>query len=171
MMQTEYMMEAKMLLPMATLIYLKTLIPQRSGQIIKTGTSCCNFMVLTMSPEIHRDLILTTVLIIAYAHALDYWSVDNPSGESFLPRWAAPGQMNANYYLVDGSYCRLKNAEIAYNFSGGILKKLTVSSLRIYLNGNNLLFWSKELPDDREYGYGNSYPSVKRFNLGVDIKF
>ncbi len=108
---------------------------------------------------------------IAYAHALDYWSVDNPSGESFLPRWAAPGQMTANYYLVDGSYCRLKNAEIAYNFSGGILRKLTVSSLRIYLNGNNLLFWSKELPDDREYGYGSSYPSVKRFNFGVDIKF
>ncbi|HIW65455.1 MAG TPA: TonB-dependent receptor [Candidatus Alistipes intestinipullorum] len=108
---------------------------------------------------------------LAYSHALDYWSLDNPTGESFLPRWKAAGNMPANYYYVDGSYIRLKNAELSYTFDKRMLRKLGLSSLRLYINGNNLLFWSKELPDDREIGNGSFYPNVKRFNIGIDLKF
>ena len=108
---------------------------------------------------------------IAYGHTLDYWSVRNPSGTSFLPRWKANGNMIADYYMADGSYLRLKNAEVAYTFDKPILKKLGMAGLRIYLNGANLLFWSKQLPDDREFGTGNAYPATKRINLGVDVKF
>lgn len=108
---------------------------------------------------------------LAYAHAQDYWSLENPTGESFLPRWKASGNMPANYYYVDGSYIRLKNAEISYTFDKKTLKALGLSGLRVYVNGNNLLFWSKELPDDREIGNGSFYPNMKRFNIGIDLKF
>ena len=71
----------------------------------------------------------------------------------------------------DGSYIRLKNAEIAYTFTDGWVRKLGVKNLKIYLNGNNLWVWSK-MPDDRESNFAGSgnqgaYPTVKRFNLGV----
>ncbi|MFA5329440.1 MAG: TonB-dependent receptor [Prolixibacteraceae bacterium] len=107
---------------------------------------------------------------IAYAHALDYWSVDNPNGTSFLPRWKAQGGTTGDYYNADGSYIRLKNAEVAYTFDGAFVKNLRLSSLRLYVNGNNLLFWSK-LVDDREFGNSTAYPSSKRINLGLDVKF
>lgn len=110
-------------------------------------------------------------LDIAYSHAQDYWSPDNPTGTSFLPRWKAAGDMQANYYYVDGSYVRLKNAELSYTFNKAALKKLGLSGLRLYVNGNNLCFWSKELPDDREIGNGAFYPNTKRFNIGIDLKF
>ncbi|WP_197086341.1 hypothetical protein [Sphingobacterium sp. IITKGP-BTPF85] len=49
--------------------------------------------------------------------------------------------------------------------------------IRIFLNGHNLLFWSK-MPDDRESNYAGTgwasqgaYPTVKRFNLGANITF
>jgi hypothetical protein len=47
--------------------------------------------------------------------------------------------------------------------------------MRVYVNGNNLLFWSK-MPDDREANIGSSnyagqgaYPTVRRINLGLNI--
>lgn len=115
---------------------------------------------------------------IAYAQTLDHWSKENPDASYFLPRWKTSGQSSAQANLYDGSYLRLKTAEVAYTFNGERLKHNGISSLRLYLNGNNLFFWSK-LPDDREQpNYDGvtddrfgAYPTSKRINLGIDIKF
>ena len=108
-----------------------------------------------------------------FAHAADYWSKDNPNASSYLPRWKTQGgQVIGDYFQFDGSYLRLKTAEVAYTFRGAALKHTGLSSLKVYMNGNNLLFWS-DLPDDREQGsdrYG-AYPTSRRINLGIDIKF
>jgi TonB-linked SusC/RagA family outer membrane protein len=103
----------------------------------------------------------------------EFWSKDNKNADSFLPRFVAQTNMTGNYYAYDGSYLRLKNAELAYTFSSGLISKLKISSLRIYLNGNNLLLWTK-MPDDRESNLGGwggqgTYPTVRRINLGVKI--
>lgn len=109
---------------------------------------------------------------LAYAHTLDYWTKDNPNASSFLPRWKTSGESIGDYFQFDGSYLRLKTAEVAYTFKDDRIKRYGLSSLKVFLNGNNLIFWSK-LPDDREQGsdiYG-AYPTPKLVNLGVDIKF
>lgn len=105
-----------------------------------------------------------------------YWSKDG-TGKIPLPRYGitTPTGSNGTRYVYDASYIRLKNAEIAYTFTGQSVKKLGLSSLRLYLNGDNLYLWSN-MPDDRESNFsGNSsfgaYPTMKRFNLGVDITF
>jgi hypothetical protein len=111
---------------------------------------------------------------ILYEHSLDYWSKDNEDASSFLPRYKTLAQNIGDYYLYDGSYIRLKSAEIAYSLQDKVLKKIGLSSLRIFLNGNNLFFWSK-LPDDKEAAWsegGNTiYPTPRRFNLGLDLTF
>jgi TonB-linked SusC/RagA family outer membrane protein len=112
---------------------------------------------------------------VVFEHVADYWSKDNQNATSFLPRWRTKGQNIGDYFIYDGSYLRLKTAEIAYTFQDKWVKNVGLSSLRIYLNGNNLLFWSK-LPDDREYSSANdggtgAYPNLRRFNLGFDITF
>ncbi|MDP4270347.1 MAG: TonB-dependent receptor [Bacteroidota bacterium] len=103
-----------------------------------------------------------------------WWSKENPTADVTVPRWSStPSYNTGTQYLYDGSYIRLKNAEIAYTVSGKDLKRFGMTSLKVYLNGNNLWVWSR-MPDDRESNYGGAsgqgaYPTVKRFNLGLKI--
>ena len=108
------------------------------------------------------------------------WTKDDTNADSPMPRWlSTPSEYNsAQRYMYDGSYVRLKNAEIAYTFDGGnLVKSLGIQNIRVFINGDNLIFWSK-MPDDRESNYAGTgwasqgaYPTVKRFNLGANIIF
>ncbi|MCE7056778.1 TonB-dependent receptor [Algoriphagus sp. AGSA1] len=106
-----------------------------------------------------------------------YWSEDNMDPDAPMPRWGAllQGYSNGQRYLYDGSYLRLKNAEIAYLFNGDWVRRIGVETLRVYLNGNNLLLWT-DMPDDRESnfssaGFAGAYPTVRRINLGLNVSF
>ena len=72
--------------------------------------------------------------------------------------------------MYDASYVRLKNAEIAYTFGKESVRRLGMSSLKVFVNGNNLWMWTN-MPDDREVNMGNAsaYPTVRRINMGVNI--
>lgn len=114
---------------------------------------------------------------IVYGHVADYWSKDNPNASSFLPRWKTQAENIGHYYLYDASYLRLQNTEISYTFNDlQWVKNAGFSNFRIFLNGNNLFFWS-DLPDDRTTTYSGgsatqgAYPTVKRINLGIDLSF
>jgi len=103
------------------------------------------------------------------------WTKDNPNANIPMPRWDSHMAYTGTTYLYDGSYVRLKNAEIAYTFRSNIsswLARIGANSLRVYLNGDNLLLWTK-MPDDREVNMGAStaYPTVRRINLGLNLTF
>ena len=130
--------------------------------------------------NVSRSVPLSNFMIqtdVVFKQAADYWSKDNEDATSFLPRWRTSGQNIGEYYLYDASYLRLKTVELAYTFDKNLkwLKETGLSSLRLYVNGNNLFLWS-DLPDDRESNAGNSattgtYPTVKRVNFGIDVTF
>lgn len=100
--------------------------------------------------------------------AEDYWSEEtNPNPNAGYPRLSAVGnqnnQVNSTYWLRDGSFLKLKNAEIGY----------TTKYFRIYLNGNNLLTFSKFDLWDPEMGANGyyKYPTQRVFNLGIQFNF
>lgn len=99
-----------------------------------------------------------------------FWSKDNPNADNPMPRLNSSlnGDSQGTRYLYDGSYIRLKNAEIAYTFTSKWTKTIGLDALRFYLNGNNLFLWTKT-PDDREVNGGTAYPSVRRINLGFRL--
>ena len=108
-----------------------------------------------------------------------FWSKENPDADTPMPRWLSTtaGYNSGNRYFYDGSYLRLKNAEIAYLFTSGWVERMGLQSLRLYANGNNLLLWT-EMPDDRESNFAGTgwasqgaYPTVRRFNLGLNVSF
>jgi TonB-linked SusC/RagA family outer membrane protein len=112
---------------------------------------------------------------VAYVEG-DYWSKDG-NATLPLPRWATTidGSATGTRYLYDGSFMRLKNAEVSYTFQNNWVKKSGMNAFRLYLNGDNLLLWT-QMPDDRESNFsggsgGGAYPTVRRFNLGIDITF
>lgn len=117
---------------------------------------------------------------LAY-HEGSYWSRDNLNADVPMPRWlsVASSYTAADRFMHDGSYVRLKTAEIAYNLTAdhNFIRRMGLQHIRVFLNGHNLLFWSK-MPDDRESNYAGTgwasqgaYPTVKRFNLGANITF
>ena len=101
-----------------------------------------------------------------------WWSKDDPNADVTVPRWLSrPSYNSGTQYLYDGSYVRLKNAEIAYTMNGGWINNIGFRSLKIFVNGNNLWVWSR-MPDDRESNFAGSggqgaYPTLKRYNLGI----
>ncbi len=111
---------------------------------------------------------------IVFGHVADYWSKDNPDATSFLPRWQTQAENIGDYYLYDASYLRLRVAEISYTFDRQVLRSL--NNVRLFVNGNNLYFWS-DLPDDRETTHADAsatqgaYPTTKRISVGIDLTF
>ena len=103
-----------------------------------------------------------------------WWNPVDATGKVVIPRFTTQVSYNdGTQYLFDGSYFRLKNVEIAYTWTKGWIKKLGFSSLKIYVNGNNLLLITK-MPDDRESNYGwsgggGAYPTVRRYNFGFKL--
>lgn len=107
----------------------------------------------------------------------DYWTKDNQDATKTLPAWSVmQGNTSPYSQLYDASMVRLKMIDISYSFSKKACKKMGISDLKVYLNGNNLLLWT-DMADDRDFNnsslantYGD-YPTMKRFNLGFNLDF
>ncbi|MGF6929231.1 TonB-linked SusC/RagA family outer membrane protein [Chitinophaga sp. W2I13] len=86
---------------------------------------------------------------------------------------AGNNYQRSSYWLKDASYLRLKNVEVGYTFTDGILKRAKIGSVRVYANGMNLVTWSSlktydpEAPDGR----GQFYPQQKVYNVGLNLQF
>ncbi len=105
-----------------------------------------------------------------------FWNPESGSGIP-TPRYnSTPNFYAGTRFMYDGSFCRLKNMEIAYTWTKGWVKSLGLNNLKLYVNGNNLLLWTK-MPDDRESNFAatglasqGAYPTMKRINFGVKFE-
>ena len=103
-----------------------------------------------------------------------FWSKDRFDADAPMPRInSTPSYYEGTRFHYDGSFIRLKNAEVAYTFTQPWVKKIGLNRFKIFLNGNNLWVWSR-MPDDRESNFAGTglasqgaYPTVRRFNLGI----
>ena len=97
----------------------------------------------------------------------DYWSESNPNPNAAYPRFTrdtnANNTVNSSYWLRNGAFLKLKNAEIGYTFK----------MFRAYLNGSNLLTFSPFEHWDPEMGGGSGmkYPTQRVFNIGIQFTF
>ena len=108
------------------------------------------------------------------------WTEENPNS-----RFPQLTFMNKSHYLqtsdlwlMNGSYLRLKTAEISYTLpQKDFLKKVGIESVRFYCNGYNLLTLFSDLndididPEGVTDGGNNNYPNIRIYNFGVNISF
>jgi TonB-linked SusC/RagA family outer membrane protein len=109
------------------------------------------------------------------------WLADNSwtpetASTAILPRISFTSADNntktSTLWIRDASYIRLKNLEIGYSFHNGILKKLGISSVRIYTNGYNLLtFDYLKFMDPEQRSNTPDYPMITIYNLGLNVTF
>jgi TonB-linked SusC/RagA family outer membrane protein len=120
----------------------------------------------------------------AYGSAMDYikerWYTGSPdnNANAKIPRLTLnyadmSNYFNSSLWIRDASYLRLKNLEIGYKFQSAFLKKAAISSLRVYLSGQNLYTWDKLkfLDPENQASQSMAYPQLKVFNLGCNIQF
>jgi hypothetical protein len=117
-----------------------------------------------------------TIKGIAFTENLHYWTPDRMPDRDYGPTKGLR-VMNSSpdgpMWLYDASYLRLKTAEISYTVSKGFIQRFKINSVRMFVNGNNLIFWSK-LPDDMEAATSTgrvAYPNYKLINYGISINF
>ena len=86
----------------------------------------------------------------------------------------------SSWFIEDGSYLRLKNIQLGYNFPQSFTSKIKISKLRIYIAGSNLLTFTKYSGLDPEISSSNplssnidygSYPIPKSYTTGIQINF
>lgn len=108
----------------------------------------------------------------------DRWTPET-ADTAKLPRMTASSTaadhnyQNSDFWMKDASYIRLKNAEIAYVFPKSRLKKVGLSSCKVYVNGNNLLTFTDLEHVDPESKSGSKVPIPPNrvYNLGVKVAF
>ena len=88
---------------------------------------------------------------------------------------------NAEEFVYDASYIKLKELSLGYNFSRKLLKKTPFTSLRLSFVGRNLGFLMKHAPGNPDGGYNTSMfsqaidftsvPYTRTFGFSVNIGF
>lgn len=122
----------------------------------------------------------------AGTEVLNAWTENNKNTD--MPR-AISGDPNQNLrvstrWLEDGSYLRLKNIMLGFNFPASTLQSLTrgaVSNFRIYVSAQNLFTLTGYKGWDPEIGSKNTtltngidygqYPAARSFQFGVQVGF
>jgi TonB-linked SusC/RagA family outer membrane protein len=107
-------------------------------------------------------------------YADNRWTPENTTSD--YPRtwnrdeeyWCSQGNTFWNFNM---NYLRLKNFELGYTLPVGINKALGMEGIRFYLDGINLLTFSKQKLIDPELEYGTSYPLQRVVTGGITLTF
>lgn len=106
---------------------------------------------------------------------INYWTPENPSNDYPRPNAGLSGSSTLYWSTlgyVDGSYVRIRNLSLGYSFPK--FEKTIFSSLRVYITGTNLFYFTKS-PKLKEYdaerGGGESFPMTKSYIFGINLNF
>ena len=86
----------------------------------------------------------------------------------------------STYFLEDGSYVKLRNAQIGFTLPKSTLQKLgVIQSIRFYANVNNIFTLTGYSGFDPEIAGSNTsrgvdyglYPHTRTYGAGIDVKF
>ncbi|MDR0697648.1 MAG: TonB-dependent receptor [Tannerella sp.] len=104
----------------------------------------------------------------------NHWSEESQNPFAKWPRLAntliSNNNVRSTYFMHNGSFVRLKSAELGFSLSDKAAKKLGLSSCRLYLSGTNLLLFSKfKIWDVEMGGNGLKYPLQRVFNIGINL--
>ncbi len=108
------------------------------------------------------------------------WTPENPNGTvRKAVREDAVPFLFSNRFVEDGTYVRLKNATLGYNFD---FKNYGLRSVRVYLSATNLVTWTHYMgfdPEVNAYGQNpalrgvdlGNYPTARNFSAGINVGF
>ncbi len=100
----------------------------------------------------------------------DYWTSGNTDAK--LPRLTSEANQNNfrpnDIWIRDGSFLKLRYAEISYTLPDRLVNNLRLQKLKIYLRGRDLFSMDKIDYVDPENTY-STYPTLKTFTAGINV--
>ena len=124
-----------------------------------------------MTPESGSSVAARTF----HVDMLDSWTPENAGSD--IPRF----QYNDNYttlastrFLTSARYLNFQSFSVGYTFPKSLTSKFYVNKLRVYVQGQNLGFWSVRKGFDPRYSFGstastNVYSPVRTISGGVQV--
>jgi TonB-linked SusC/RagA family outer membrane protein len=106
----------------------------------------------------------------------DHWSEDSRNIYAMWPRLSETAIGNntvrSTWFMRDGTFFRMKNAEIGYTLPKKWIEPIKLQNVRLYVNGSNLFVISRFKMWDPEMGSnGLAYPLQRVFNFGINVEF
>lgn len=89
-------------------------------------------------------------------------------------KYGSDNSTPSSMYLERGDFIKLRSLQIGYTFPSSITKTLRMSSLKVFVSGNNLLTFTPFKGYDPEvdaYCVFGSMPLSRSFMLGLNVKF
>jgi hypothetical protein len=117
-------------------------------------------------------------IVAANAQQVDHWTPQN-TGAPYPRLWInyQNNEQNSDYWIVNSSYMRVKNMELAYTLPLRALQRSGIKNIRIAVSGNNLITFSKFKWFDPEMvgalGGNSAFPNplMKSFTAGLSLVF
>lgn len=116
--------------------------------------------------------------------ALDRFTATNPSTTVPRANFSDPNDNRriSDRYIEDGSFVRLRNVTLGYQLQNAFIKKINLTSAKVYVSGQNLLTFTNYSGYDPEVGSFNQnplingvdngrYPSARSLTVGFNANF
>ncbi|GAP72693.1 TonB dependent receptor [Candidatus Symbiothrix dinenymphae] len=132
----------------------------------------------TTSPFVDTDgnasILSKNALLQAYAD--NHWAEDDRNLYALWPRLSDQivnnNTQTSTWFMRNGSFLRLKSAELGYTVPERVTNKIKMRAFRVYISGTNLLTFSPfKLWDPEMGGNGLGYPLQRVYNLGLQFTF
>ena len=117
-----------------------------------------------------------------FRSVLDRWTGPGTTNDAHNPRYSFTDANNnsrvSDRYVEDGSFIKIRNILLGYNFQQAPIKKI-FKSVRLYVQVKNAFTFTKYTGYDPEINAGLSdvgidrgaYPQARTYSVGLDIKF
>ena len=114
--------------------------------------------------------------------ALNRWTPTNPTNDYPMATTQSDGNIFSDHYVEDGSYIRVKDITLGYDFAPDLLKACKMEGMGVYFSLRNIhtftnytgfdpevsRFANNNLSMGADYG---SYPMSKMIELGLKVNF
>lgn len=82
----------------------------------------------------------------------------------------------SSFWVKSGAYCRLKNIVLGYTIPKKIVRKATLSNVRVYASAQNIFtlnnkFYQGFDPENSIGSGASCYPLNKTFIFGLNVEF
>ncbi len=115
-----------------------------------------------------------------YKYQLDYWTPENTNAKFPIlledPNASNPNNIMSSFWVKSGAYCRLKNIVLGYTIPKKIVRKATLSNVRVYASAQNIFtlnnkFYQGFDPENSIGSGASCYPLNKTFIFGLNVEF
>ncbi len=103
----------------------------------------------------------------------DYWTPENTHAR--FPRLlTAPGNngLQSDFWKANGAFARVKYMQLGYNLPASVTGRLHIRGVRVYVNAQNPLTFTKlKIIDPETKGDQGTYPLFKTNTIGLNVRF